>query len=44
MIYLWRISDDYPQSLIGEYQREGTPDRFRTIEKYKRDLVARYPI
>ena len=28
MIYLWRISDDYPQSLIGKYQREGTPDRF----------------
>ncbi len=28
MIYLWRVSDNYPQSLIGEYQREGTPDRF----------------
>ncbi|UVW28438.1 Imm43 family immunity protein [Massilia sp. H6] len=28
MTYLWRIPDDYPRSLIGEYQREGTPDRF----------------
>jgi hypothetical protein len=28
MTYLWRISDDYPQALMGEYQREGAPDRF----------------
>lgn len=26
--YLWRIPDDYPQSLIGEYQEEDSPDRF----------------
>jgi len=28
MVYLWRVPDDYPQSLIGEYQRESGPDRF----------------
>lgn len=28
MAYLWRIPDNYPESLIGEYQREGAPDRF----------------
>ena len=28
MTYLWRVSDDCPQSLIGEYQREESPDRF----------------
>lgn len=28
MTYLWRIPDDYPRSMIGEYKREGTPDRF----------------
>jgi hypothetical protein len=28
MIYLWKIPDDYPQELIGEYQRDQSPDRF----------------
>jgi hypothetical protein len=28
MVYLWRIPEEYPQSLIGEYQHQGTPDRF----------------
>lgn len=28
MTYLWRVSEDYPQSMIGEYKRDGTPDRF----------------
>lgn len=28
MTYLWRIPDDYPQNLIGEYQKESSPDRF----------------
>ena len=28
MVYIWRVPEDYPQSLFGEYQREGAPDRF----------------
>jgi hypothetical protein len=28
MVYLWRVPDGYPQSLIGQYQREATLDRF----------------
>jgi hypothetical protein len=28
MVHLWRVSDDYPQSLIGAYQRATGPDRF----------------
>lgn len=28
MIYIWEIRDDYPESLIGEYDRERGPDRF----------------
>lgn len=28
MIYLWKILDDYPENLIGEYDREKSPDRF----------------
>ena len=28
MTYFWRISDDYPESLIGEYDRSTSPDRF----------------
>lgn len=26
--HLWRIPDSYPESLIGEYVRSGSPDRF----------------
>lgn len=28
MRFLWRIPDDYPETLIGEYQKEIAPDRF----------------
>jgi len=28
MIYLWKIPDDYPEKLIGKYDRENSPDRF----------------
>lgn len=28
MIYLWKIPDEYPEKLIGEYDRETSPDRF----------------
>lgn len=28
MIYLWRTPDEYPEELIGEYDREISPDRF----------------
>ncbi|MFA5193784.1 MAG: DUF1629 domain-containing protein [Verrucomicrobiia bacterium] len=28
MIYLWRIPEFYPELLIGEYQRDRSPDRF----------------
>lgn len=28
MIYLWRIPNEYPESLIGEYDKERSPDRF----------------
>lgn len=28
MLYLWKIPDDYPESLLGEYDRERGPDRF----------------
>jgi hypothetical protein len=28
MTYLWRIPDSYPESLIGEYVRISSPDRF----------------
>lgn len=28
VIYIWKICDDYPDSLIGEYDRDRGPDRF----------------
>lgn len=28
MVYLWEIPDEYPEKLIGEYDRENSPDRF----------------
>jgi hypothetical protein len=28
MVYLWKIPDDYPESLLGEYDRDRGPDRF----------------
>lgn len=28
MVYLWKIPDEYPETLIGEYDRENSPDRF----------------
>ena len=28
MVYLWTIPDDYPERLIGEYDRQQGPDRF----------------
>jgi hypothetical protein len=28
MIYFWKIPDDYPEALIGEYDRREGPDRF----------------
>lgn len=28
MTYLWRIPDDYPENLIGDYQKSNSPDRF----------------
>lgn len=28
MVYLWKIPDDYPETLLGEYDRERGPDRF----------------
>jgi|SRR5690606_24158497 len=28
MVYLWKIPDDYPEKLIGDYDRENSPDRF----------------
>jgi hypothetical protein len=27
-VFLWEIRDDYPERLIGEYQRDVSPDRF----------------
>jgi hypothetical protein len=28
MVYLWDIPNEYPEKLIGEYDRENSPDRF----------------
>jgi hypothetical protein len=28
MVYLWTIPDDYPEKLLGEYQKDTSPDRF----------------
>ena len=28
MVYLWKIPDEYPEKLIGEYDRDKSPDRF----------------
>ncbi len=28
MVYLWKIPDEYPEKMIGEYDRENSPDRF----------------
>lgn len=28
MVYLWKIPDEYPEKLIGEYDRKNSPDRF----------------
>ncbi|GIW80227.1 MAG: hypothetical protein KatS3mg105_2034 [Gemmatales bacterium] len=28
MVYLWKIHDDYPETLLGEYDRNRGPDRF----------------
>jgi hypothetical protein len=27
-MYLWKIPDDYPEALIGTYDKSGSPDRF----------------
>lgn len=32
MIYLWRIPNEYPESLIGEYDKECSPDRFLFVQ------------
>jgi hypothetical protein len=32
MIYLWRIPNEYPESLIGEYEKESSPDRFLFVQ------------
>src|SRR5688572_6290504 len=32
MIYLWRIPNDYPASLIGEYDEKSSPDRFLFVQ------------
>jgi hypothetical protein len=32
MIYLWRIPNNYPESLIGEYDKECSPDRFLFVQ------------
>jgi hypothetical protein len=28
MVYLWKIPNEYPEKLIGEYDRANSPDRF----------------
>lgn len=28
MLYLWKIPDEYPENMIGEYQKDVSPDRF----------------
>ena len=28
MVYLWKIPEDYPDKLIGEYVKDDSPDRF----------------
>jgi hypothetical protein len=30
--YLWRIPDEYPSKLIGEYDRSSSPDRFLFLQ------------
>jgi hypothetical protein len=35
MIYVWAIPDYYPQSLIGEYNRDTSPDRFLFVQGKK---------
>jgi hypothetical protein len=32
VIYLWKIPDDYPASLIGTYDKDRSPDRFLFIQ------------
>jgi hypothetical protein len=39
VIYIWKICDDYPDSLIGEYDRERGPDRFSYKQGKKLDAI-----
>ena len=32
MTYLWRIPNEYPESLIGEYDKKCSPDRFLFVQ------------
>lgn len=43
MIYIWKIRDDYPESLIGEYDRERGPDRFSYKQGKKLDELPASP-
>lgn len=45
-IYLWRIPEEYPEKLIGRYERERSPDRFlfRQGKPIKDDLLLSTPI
>jgi len=47
MTYLWKILDDYPERLIGEYDRSKGPDRFlfkqgRRLESEANDPTFRF--
>ena len=45
-IYLWEIPENYPERLIGRYERERSPDRF-LFEKgiqLSKDQVSTLPI
>lgn len=40
-ILLWKIPDDYPEVLIGKYQRKVSPDRF--LFQQGREIVGNLP-
>ncbi|MBN1514556.1 MAG: hypothetical protein JXB13_21245 [Phycisphaerae bacterium] len=40
MVYLWQIPDDYPENLIGTYDRSRSPDRFLLKQGKPLHLVA----
>lgn len=45
-IYLWKIPYDYPEKLIGRYERERSPDSFHFVQgtRLRQNQIFKHPI